>query len=186
LTSAAYDRLAGGFYNMGLISSGNPGGLAGPGAWRENWPKMQADIAVVIGEGAMSAAAAQAAAAAAFSAPNSKATSTTEIAMPALDAAVNVPIVEPDRLYAVGQTASVAVTADGAKGFSGPIIAWNPGSKVLQVRVKFVAGAGTYSAWTIALTAPVDATLTGRVAALEIANTKLRAQALFRAKEFIG
>ncbi len=185
MTSAAYDRLAGGYYNVGLISTANPGGLSGPGAVRENWEAMLADIATVIAEGSMSATAAQAAASAAFSAPTSKGTSTTNLLMPAIGATVVVRLQEANRDYGLGQTAVVAVTADAAKQFSGPIMGWNPATKDLTVKVQFAIGAGTFSAWSVSLTAPVDATLTGRVGALEVANKKLRRKALFNAKEFI-
>lgn len=185
MTSAAYDRLAGGFYNPGLKSSGNLGGLSGPGAVRENWQSMLADVATVTAEGSMSALAAAQAAAAAFSAPSSKSTSITEIVMPAIGDTVAVGVVEADRLYAQGQTAVVSVTGDAVKQFSGPILSWDVLTKTLQIKIQFVAGAGTFNAWTVALTAPVDATLSGRVAALEIANARLRTKALFTAKEFV-
>lgn len=185
--SAAYDRLAGGYYNMGARTSGNPGGLAGEGAVRVNLPLMLADMVAVVAEGAMSASAAQAAAAAAFAAPTSKGVSSSNFVLPAVGVA-QVVVLDPDELtYAQGQTAVVSVTGNATRQFSGPILSWDPETRTLQVETQFSphAGEGPFNAWTIALTAPVDETLSGRVSALEAANEAQRSQALFIAKEFI-
>jgi len=186
LTSPAFNRLQGGYWNAGLKSAGNPGGMAGPGAARENWPLMLADVAAVIAEGSLSASAAEAAAASAFSAPGSKSTSTSTIAMPVKGAIVPVIVQEDNRVYVGGQTAVVSVTGDFATQFAGLIVGWNQGTKLLQVRTDFVHGVGTHNAWTIGLTAPIDDTLSGRVAALEIANARARRRACFSFKEFIA
>jgi len=183
--SAAYDRLAGGYYNPGLKSSGNPGGLAGQGAVRANWDAMLADIATVISEGAMSAQQALDAAASAFEAPGSKSTSASNVLIPALGAIVTFGVIENGRTYSQGQTAVASVTGDATKAISGRILSWDPGTKELVIEAQHVTGAGTFNAWTIALTAPIDATLTGRVANLEASNDAQRSLALFIAKEFI-
>lgn len=185
--SAAYDRISSGYYNPALRSGANPGGLSGVGAMRDNWPLLLADLATVAQEGATSASAAAAAAAAALQAPGTTATSTSEILIPAVvSTIVSFSIQENDRLFFPGQTVLVAAAPPNALNcFIGPLTAFDPVAKTASVKALFTSGAGTWSSWRMGLAAPVDNTLTGRVAALEAANARARANALFIGKEFI-
>jgi hypothetical protein len=181
--SAAFDRLNTGYWNAGLKAGGNPGGLSGPGAMRENWPLVLADIAAVIAEAAASAAAAATSASAATIAPASRSTSISNRTIPAIDGSVTFTLVEADRVYSPGQSAVCSVTGDAETQFSGVITAWDSVTKALTVKAKHVAGVGTFNTWVIALTAPIDATLTGRVTALEAADAAAAEKALFHNDE---
>lgn len=184
--SAAYDRLSAGYYNVSLRSGSNPGGITGIGAMRVNWEPFLVDYVTVAAETAAAKAAAEAAAAAAFAAPSSQATSDTDYTIPgAIGGTAVFHVVEADRLYSKGQTVVVSADADASAQVSGRIDDWNPGTQMLTVAIQFLGdGVGEFTLWNIALTAPVDATLTGRVNALEAANALRRDQALFYGKEF--
>lgn len=186
MTSPSYDRLFAGYYNPGVYSLSNPGGLSGVGAVRLNWSKMLTDFAAVAAEAVAGAGQATAAAASAFTAPGTKATSVTEFELPtALPATLAITLVEDDRLFVQGQTAVVSVTGSALNQASGPILSFDPLTKLLTFNAQIVTGEGTFDDWQVALTAPADATLTGRVAALEAGNLIQRSAALFYAKEFI-
>jgi len=186
--SAAYDRLAAGYYNANLFSPANPGGLSGKEAVRTNWTPMLLDFTTVAGEVATALAQAEAAAASAINAPGTKATSATEFTLPAEDALpidIVITLLEPDKLFGKGQTIVVSADEDATCQASGPIKAFDPVTKIMTFQAKFVAGAGTFDLWNVALSAPIDGTLTGRVAALEEAADQQRDRARFFAKELI-
>jgi hypothetical protein len=94
-------------------------------------------------------------------------------------------IVEADKLFIPGQTVVVVDQGNALNSFTGPLKLFDPVAKTMTVNAQFASGAGAHGAWNIGLSAPVDNTLTGRVAALEVANAKLRSDALFNAKEFL-
>ncbi|MEW5687427.1 MAG: hypothetical protein AB1942_21125 [Pseudomonadota bacterium] len=183
--SAASDRLAAGYYNAGLYSNANPGGLSGKGAVRQNWTPMLADFSAVAGEAAGYAAQAGASAASAAQAPGTRATSTTNMSVPvAAGVDVTFQIQEADKLFSKSQTIVVGADASPLSFFKGPIKAWNPATRMMTVAVDFVAGAaGPYALWNVSLSSPSDNTLTGRVAALEAANLQARKRAALTAKE---
>jgi hypothetical protein len=186
LTSAAYDRLANGYYNPDLKSLSNPGGLSGLGAVRANWTPMFQDFATVAGEVATSADTASAAASSAVNAPGTSATSVTNMAIPAaIPTAMVFALQQLNKAFVKGQTVVVSDQANALNSFTGPITAFNPADGSITVDALFASGAGAHAAWNIGLSAPIDNTLTGRVAALELANAQLRDTALFFAKEFI-
>ena len=120
-------------------------------------------------------AAAVAAASSAANAPGTNAThSTTIAAPPTVGSTVTVTLNEAGKAYGLGQTVMNSVTASPDKQFSGIIQTFNPTTKIMQLLVTYVSPyAGSNNAWTVALSAPVDATLTGRVAALEARNQYL-------------
>lgn len=175
MTSAAFDRLNSGYWNPGLRSSANPGGLSGTGAMRVNWPLVLDDLAAVAAETAASQAMAAAYAAAAVSAPGTKATSGTNIVIPfgAVPASKAFTVAEADRLFVPGQTIVMASTADPLKQMVGPLTAFDAAAKTGTFQVQFASAAGTYAAWTIALAPSIDETLTGRVTALEAEAARL-------------
>jgi hypothetical protein len=184
--SAAYDRLVAGYYNPGLRSGSNPGGLSGRGAVRANWTAMFQDIAAVLAEGISNRDEAVEAALSALQAPGTKATSITNFAIPgATPANINLVLQEADKLFLEGQTVLVRADDNFLAAIIGPITAFDPVAKTMTVQAQYKSGAGNHAAWKIALSAPIDSTLTGRVAALEQANVQQRSDALFFAKEFI-
>lgn len=185
--SAALDRLTSGYYNPGLRSNANPGGLSGVGAMRDNWPLLQADVAAVGTEAADAAAAALASAISAAQAPGTRATSTNEITIPAvIGGLINFTVVEADKLFTPGQTTLLAAAAPNAlNSVLGRLETFNPVTKAGSLRVEFIAGEGTFNSWTLSLAPALDDTLTGRTTALEQANAELRSRALFIAKEFL-
>lgn len=185
--SAALDRLTSGYYNPGLRSNANPGGLSGVGAMRDNWPLLQADVAAVGTEAADSAASAIAAAAAAVQAPGTSATSTTEITIPgAVGGTLNFIIQEAGKLFIPGQTLLLAPPPPNAlNSILIRLTAFDAVAKTASGLIEFKTGVGTFSSWRVSLAPALDDTLTGRTSALEQANAALRARALFIAKEFL-
>ncbi|MDZ4372675.1 MAG: hypothetical protein U1C74_14790 [Phenylobacterium sp.] len=185
MTSPAFNRLATGYWNVNLRSGANPGGLSGPGAVRDNLQLMLADVPAVAAETAASATIAVAAAAAAGGGATAKGTSGSTITIPELDDVVAFAFVEAGRTWVKGQTLLVSADADALNQFSGPIVALDLVAKTVSVKALHVQGEGEFSAWNLGLTAPIDGTLTGRVAALEQADVRFRADALFYMKEFL-
>lgn len=187
-------RLSGGYYNNGVISPSNPGGFGNFGHVT-NMFAAATDIEMV-GDAATDEAnrattqanAAAASAASAFNAPGTKATSADNRTLPltsALPVSMTFTLAEAGKAFALGQTVGFAMTASPLNQVAGVITAFDPTTKVMTFTAQFVAGAGSSSAWTVALSAPVDGTLTGRVTALELANSKQKARARLLYKEFI-
>ena len=185
--SAAFDRLVAGYYNAGLYSLANPGGLSGKGAVRLNWTPMLADFAAVAGEAAQSATAAASAAASAAQAPGTRATSETSMSIPVVvGTEVTFTVKEEGKLFSKSQTVVVGSDASPLNYFKGPIKSWDPATRIMTVKTDFIAGAGgPFALWNISLSSPSDGTLTGRVAALEAANLKARKVAALTAKEIL-
>lgn len=186
--SAAYDRLNTGYYNMDAFAASNPGGLAGIGGSRENLLKLVTDLVTVVMEGKVSRDEALAAAAAAVQAPGTFATSTDEITIPAVvGGLLEFEIVEEDKLFIPGQTGILAADPPNAlNSVTGRFETFDPETRQVGLRVEFIAGAGTFDSWRLALAPALDDTLTGRTSALEQANASLRARALFVAKEMLA
>lgn len=184
--SAALDRLTQGYWNMALRSGANPGGLSGIGAMRDNWPLVLADIAAVTIENAGATEQALQAAISALQAPGTFATSTTEITIPGVVGGV-IPftVQEADKLFLPGLTCLLAPPPPNAlNSITGRLTAFDPVAKTASIKAEFLSGAGTFANWKLCVTAPIDNTLTGRVAALEQANAQFRSLALFHGKEF--
>lgn len=162
--TTALERLQSGYYNASPIGPGNPGGLVGEGAVRENWPKLQADLAEVaaLGGGQLEAATAQAqaaaaSAAAALNAPGTSATSATELTLGT--GAKALALAQTDKAFALGQEVTVAVTADPAKRMIGVVTAFDAGTGAMTVDVEAALGAGTFAGWTVSLAgAPLNTT----------------------------
>lgn len=100
---------------------------------------------------ASSAAASAASAASALAAPGTSATSTTSLA---IGTGAKALIIQTGKAYAVGQFVTVASTASPTNYLLGQITAYDAGTGALTVQVGSVGGAGTFAAWTVALTAP--------------------------------
>ncbi|PHY20821.1 hypothetical protein [Caulobacter sp. BP25] len=187
------ERLQSGYYNSDPVSATNPGGFDDDGH-EINFPAALADIAAVtaVVAGLADAAAAQvvlanAAAASAANAPGTKSTSISSINLGTLvlGTAVNLAINEAGKAYAVGQSVVWAVTADPAKQFSGVITAFDATAKTMTVVPQYKSGTGTFAAWTVAITAPIDTTLTGRVTALETEIARLKSRLRLTKQELL-
>jgi hypothetical protein len=98
-----------------------------------------------------SASAASASAASALAAPGTSATSTTSLTIGAGAKALTI---QTGKAYAVGQFVTVASTVSPTNYMLGQITAYDAGTGALTVQVGSVGGAGTFSAWTVAITAP--------------------------------
>jgi len=165
MTSAAFDRLNTGYYNVNLVSVGNPGGLSGTGAVRKNLfglssaPGLVPDLVTVAGEAAGSAAAAltsqTAAAASALSAVNAPGTSGTSTTSNAAGTGAKTWTTQTGKAWVVGQWVTVARTADPAGVWMlGQITAYNSGTGSLTVNVLYASASTTHTDWTISLAAP--------------------------------
>lgn len=97
------------------------------------------------------AASAAASAASALTAPGTSATSTTSLTIGTGAKALTI---QTGKAYAVGQFVTVAATASPTNYMLGQITAHDAGTGALTVQVGSVGGAGTFAAWTVALTAP--------------------------------
>ncbi len=189
--SDAQFRVDSGYYNNGALSGSNPGGFANRGH-RTSLFSLAQDV-VIIGQGASDAAdtataqatAAAASATSAINAPGTSATSSTSRTIPGVGGSITFTLDQVGKAFSKGQTVMFASSALPLNQLAGPITAFNAATGIMTITVQFVAGAGTFAAWDVSLSTPVDGSLTGRVAALEAANAKQKARALLLFKEFI-
>jgi hypothetical protein len=165
--TTALDRLTAGYYNSDLKSAGNPGGLAGEGALRVNFPLLLADIASVCADAATASADADAAATTAVNAPGTQATSSTNFTIPAVGADLAIVLDQANKAFGKGQTVVVSEDAVPLNQVVGVITAFVPATGHMTVHVLLVNGAATAALWNIGLSSPIDGSLTGRVTALE-------------------
>lgn len=122
------------------------------------------------------ATAAAASATTAINAPGTNATSTSNVAIPAVDATLTL-TVQSGKAWAVGQWVVATVTSDLAKWAMGQIESYS--GTTLVIRVRQINGSGTFNTWAIGLTTPLDATLAGRVLALETNDAAFADSLLF-------
>jgi hypothetical protein len=210
--SIAYDRLNTGYYNSGLKSVANPGGLSGTGALRVNHPALLADFCTVAAEAAASALAAhddgaaqvalahdqvvlaqqaradaQAFAQTAVNAPGASATSATNTVTIPDPATLPVDITlqtQAGKAFIEGMNVVAAEEGAGWHQIAGPIKSYDSVTGALVIHAHFAAGTTMPAAWKISLSAPTDATLTGRVSALEADARKRRNRHLLLNKDF--
>jgi hypothetical protein len=109
---------------------------------------------------AQSAATAQNAAATALSAPGTQATSTTSLTV---TPGAQTLTIQAGKSLVVGMSVKIAYTANPIIWLHGDITAYNSSTGVLTVQVGVSTGSGTYSAWTVSVSAPVKP-ITGRLA----------------------
>lgn len=119
----------------------------------------------------------------AVNAPGTSATSTTSDTI--ATGVTNITLAQTGKLFGIGQWVIMANTAAPANFMVGQITAFTPGTGAMTISVPAggAFGAGTFAAWTISLTSPLDSTLTGRVSALETEQTRLKARRRLLYKE---
>lgn len=98
--------------------------------------------------------AAAASAATAVNAPGTSATSTTSTTI--ANAVTKTFAIQTGKLFAIGQTVTVASAANPSNRMIGIVTAANGTTGSLSVLVKVTGGTGTFADWSIALTAPLD------------------------------
>ncbi|WP_280923053.1 glycine-rich domain-containing protein [Paraburkholderia sp. LEh10] len=99
-----------------------------------------------------SAANAATSAATAANAPGTSAASTTSLTIGTGNQALTV---QAGKLFVVGMMVSIASTASPSNVMAGIVTAYNSGTGAMTVNVGSVAGAGTFAAWTVAISGPV-------------------------------
>jgi hypothetical protein len=131
-------------------------GLAN-GGHRTRWIPM---IIALVNMAAQVLANATAAAAAAVTAVNAPGTSGTSTSSIALGLGAKAFATQTGKAWAVGQWVNVARTSAPSTSYAtGIITAYNSGTGAMTVDVKQFAGSGTFTNWTISLSAPVAQTL---------------------------
>lgn len=118
-----------------------------------------------------SAASAAASAASAINAPGTNGTSTTSVTIGTGSKAFTT---QTGKDFAVGQFVVVARTSDVSRYMIGQISAYNSGTGAMTVSVAYIdtAGGGTYTDWTISLTAdPASITVTLRPSSISTNTT---------------
>jgi hypothetical protein len=118
-------------------------------------------------------ASASASAATAVNAPGTSSTSTTSLTVGIASVTFNT---QAGKAYAIGQFVVIADTGTPANFMVGQVTAYNSGTGAMTVNVTVIGGSGTFTTWTISLTAPLDGTLSGRVSALETEQARLKAR----------
>lgn len=115
------------------------------------------------------ALAALASANSAVNAPGTSATSITAITPAVASQAFT--LAQTGKLFAIGQF--VTGYASASNYFGGQITAFNSGTGAITVNILIIGPTPvSASAWTIALTAPIDASLTARMVELERINSR--------------
>ena len=103
---------------------------------------------------ATSAAAAAASAAAAQAAPGSSSTSTTSLTVGTGSKSLTI---QTGKTIVVGMPVQIARTSDPANSYMhGIVTSYTSGSGALAVTTDYAYGSGTFTDWTISLTAPID------------------------------
>lgn len=100
-----------------------------------------------------SATAAADSAASALNAPGTSATSVTSLTIGLGNQALTI---QTGKAWAVGQPVMIAYTTDPTQWMHGVITAYNSANGALTVSVDIVNGGGTYAAWTVGLSGPLD------------------------------
>lgn len=99
------------------------------------------------------ATAAQTAATTAINAPGTSATSATSLTVGTGAQALTI---QTGKNFVVGMSVTIARTAAPTTWMVGQITAHNPGTGALTVSVGLANGAGTFTGWTVSLSAPVN------------------------------
>jgi hypothetical protein len=99
--------------------------------------------------------AAAAAAATAINSPGTYATSTTGLTV---GAGAQDPVVQAGKAFAAGQFVTIARTSAPGTWMAGQITAYNAVNGAMAVNVLAYAGAGTFTDWTISISAPMQFT----------------------------
>lgn len=111
-----------------------------------NWVKTKAS------EAAASALSSYESATIALNAPGTSATSTTSVAI--ATGSKTITLAQTDKLFALGQTVSIAYTTTPTNRMIGEITAFNSGTGAMTVNVTRIDGSGTFAAWTVSLCGP--------------------------------
>jgi hypothetical protein len=124
-------------------------------------------------------------AASAVNAPGTSATSTTSDTI--ATGVTSFVLAQVGKAFAIGQWVIMANTAAPGNYMIGQITAFVPGTGAMTINVPTggAFGAGTFTAWSIALTSPIDTTLTGRVNALEVEAARQKARRRLLYKELV-
>lgn len=130
----------------------------GLGGFRYNWaPAMNdalTDFSSKVAACAASATSASASAATAVNAPGTSATSTTSLAIGLGSQAFT--LAQTGKAFSLGQWVVIASTAaPDTNWMAGPIASFNSGTGAITVTSKVFGGSGTFTSWTISVTAPV-------------------------------
>ena len=157
--SAARDRLSSGYYNNLPVSVGNPGGMLNSGH-ETNFPAALDDMATVADEAAVSADAAEgsagaaaASAASAVNAPGTTATSLSTVSIPT-SGATRTFMVQPGKTIVYGMNLHAAVVGFPDVWVAGSTLAYDAVTGQLDLDVKTFRGSGSYSNWSLSVTAP--------------------------------
>lgn len=156
----ALSRLQSGYYNSAAVSALNPGGLSGNGHVT-NFPALLVDVGDVAAQVANDADDAAAYAQSTAASALTNATSTTNTSVTAAGTTKSITFVETGRVFAKGQTISFAISATPANQMICRIDAVDNTAKTMSLTVLSSSGAGSATAWTIALAA-VSGTPTSR------------------------
>lgn len=105
-------------------------------------------------QSAASAAAAAASAASAIASPATSATSTTSLAIGTGSKSLTI---QTGKSVAVGMSVKVAYTTTPTNWMHGDVTAYDSGTGALTVNVTTTQGSGTYTAWTVSLSSPIQA-----------------------------
>jgi hypothetical protein len=123
-------------------------------------------------------------AASAVNAPGTSATSTSTIAIPAsVPTDISLALLQAGKAFTKGQTVCVAYDTDPTVQMVGPILAFDATAKTMTVRVLLKSGSGSQALWNISVAAPIDASLTGRMVALETELARLKSRSRFYNRE---
>lgn len=114
-------------------------------------------------------------AASALNAPGTSATCITSITVPSSTPSdVSFELQQTGKLFTKGQTLCFSDDADPTIQMVGPLLTFNPTTKLGTMRVLLKSGSGALSDWNVSVAAPIDSTLTGRVIALENELARLK------------
>lgn len=166
MTSVYFDPAVGGDGTTVTDDANPTTGLANGGHRTRFVPALSQVVAVAdfivdkAGEADASADAAAASASSALNAPGTSATSSTSLA---IEAGSKTFTIQTGKAFVVGQFVVAASAANVANYMHGQITAHNATTGSMTVNVTAVDGAGTFSDWSIGLSAPGsgDVTLTG-------------------------
>jgi len=112
----------------------------------------QADVVTRQTDVTTKQAAAAASAASALNAPGTSATCSTSLTIGT--GTQSFTLDQTGKAFALGQIVVLASTASPAIQMIGPITAFNSGTGAISFTATYVAGSGTFSSWTIALSGP--------------------------------
>lgn len=139
------------------------------GGHREWFLPLVSDVVTVSGQAQTSATSAAASAVTAVSAPGTNATSTSALTIGTGSKSLTI---QAGKALVLGMSVKIASTASPTNWMAGDITAYNSTTGALTVSVSTIQGSGSFSAWTVSLSAPgAGSTWTGDVIAGQYGGT---------------